>query len=151
MDTISRSQQKKRSLAKEQRGLCFYCQLRMHADDMTWEHLVSRSHGGTDKISNMRIAHGECNVMIGNLPVSLKMMLHDVGVRLGSDAFFLTTAELVKLAPGTLALAGIKRRAKRLSEREMKAIPPEIKRVFDRNMLFSVSQTSTGFASSMKH
>lgn len=149
MDSVSRSQQKKRAMAKEQRNLCFYCQIRMHHDDMTWEHLVSRSHGGSDKLSNLRICHSECNVLIGNLPVSLKLALHDVGVRLGSDAFFLTTAELVKLPPGTLALAGIKKRARRLSKRERKNIPPEITRVFNRvpQMVAAQALTSNGQAS----
>lgn len=79
--------------AKDQRGLCFYCHLRMH-DDMTWEHLVARHHGGDNRISNLRIAHAKCNSLVGVHHVHIKFALAEVGEKFGSDAFFMLASKL---------------------------------------------------------
>lgn len=78
----------RRRVAKEQRGLCFYCSLRLH-EDMTWEHLVARHHGGDNRMSNMVVSHGRCNALVGVHDARFKHALADVGHLYGSDAFFL--------------------------------------------------------------
>ena len=88
------SDQKRIRIAKEQRGRCFYCHLRMHPDDMTWEHLVARAHGGSDRISNLRVTHGACNAAVGILPLATKFGLHLIGRDLGSDAFFIIVSKM---------------------------------------------------------
>ena len=88
----------RRRQAKEQRGRCFYCHLQLR-DDMTWEHLVPRAHGGDNRMANMRVAHRKCNSeCVGSLPISWKLALHDVGRDYGSDAFFLSASVAQSLA-----------------------------------------------------
>lgn len=79
--------------AKDQRNRCWYCHLPLR-EDMTWEHLVAQAHGGSDKISNLRICHAKCNSLVGTLPYQLKLGLHEIGRDLGSDAFFLLAQRL---------------------------------------------------------
>jgi len=83
----------RRRQAKDQRGLCFYCHLRMH-EDMTWEHMVARHHGGDNRLSNLRVAHSVCNSLVGVHDVRMKHALSDVGALYGSDAFFLLADRL---------------------------------------------------------
>jgi len=97
--------------AQAQRNRCFYCSLRLRGDDQTWEHLVARAHGGSNRISNLRVAHGACNALVGTLPVSVKLALSEIGQRYGSDAFFLIAAALKPLANGR-AYPGLRRRPK---------------------------------------
>jgi hypothetical protein len=77
----------RKKMAKDQRGLCFYCRIRM-GDDQTWEHLVSRASGGSNKVSNLRVAHSKCNSLVGCLPIDDKLWLRDLSAAHGSDAFF---------------------------------------------------------------
>jgi hypothetical protein len=84
---------RKRRQAKDQQGKCWYCALQLR-DDMTWEHVVSRADKGSDKISNLKIAHSKCNALVGTLRVPIKFALHDIGWTLGSDAFFLLASQL---------------------------------------------------------
>ena len=77
----------RKRIAKEQRNLCFYCQIRMN-EDQTWEHLVSRAVGGSNKLSNLRVAHAKCNSLVGSLPIDDKLWLRDLSMAHGSDAFF---------------------------------------------------------------
>jgi len=84
---------RKRRQAKDQQGKCWYCALLLR-DDMTWEHVVSRADKGSDKISNLKIAHSKCNALVGTLRVPIKYALHDIGWTLGSDAFFLLASQM---------------------------------------------------------
>ena len=86
--------------AREQRGRCFYCSLPLR-DDMTWEHLVARAHGGTNKDSNLAIAHAVCNSMVGTLDVRTKFALAEIGHVLGSDAFFILVQRMKPMANAT--------------------------------------------------
>jgi hypothetical protein len=97
--------------ARAQWNRCFYCALRLHADDQTWEHLVARAHGGSNRISNLRVAHGACNSLVGTLPLAVKLALSEIGHRYGSDAFFLIAGALKPLANGR-AYPGLRRRPK---------------------------------------
>ena len=93
----------RRRQAKEQRGRCFYCHLQLR-EDMTWEHLVPRAHGGDNRMANMRVSHQKCNAeCVGALPISWKLALHDIGRDFGSDAFFLLSMRAQCMArAGTL-------------------------------------------------
>lgn len=59
---------------------CFYCGKTMPPEDRTIEHLVSATHGGPNHISNLFLAHGECNKMAGHLSAPEKIKLHCEGV-----------------------------------------------------------------------
>ena len=83
----------RRRMAKDQRGLCFYCLIRMN-DDQTWEHLVSRAAGGSNKVSNLRVTHAKCNSLVGCLPVDDKLWLRNLSLEHGSDAFFRAATSL---------------------------------------------------------
>ncbi len=43
--------------------LCYWCGAPM--DEPTIEHLIPRSMGGTHRMSNLRLAHRECNMLRG--------------------------------------------------------------------------------------
>ena len=51
---------------------CFYCGKEM-GDDITIEHLIALSAGGKNSLSNMVLAHKECNEKVGNIPISKKV------------------------------------------------------------------------------
>lgn len=40
---------------------CFVCGKHVTLDDATLEHVIERSKGGTDDMSNLDISHGKCN------------------------------------------------------------------------------------------
>lgn len=84
----------RRRLAKEQRGRCWYCSLRMEPGDMTWEHIVARRHGGDNRLGNLAISHAKCNSAVGTCPPGHKHAMHSVGWTYGSDAFFLLVVQL---------------------------------------------------------
>ena len=55
---------------------CFYCGEGFTSDDpRTIEHLLAKSRGGDDRISNLKAAHKSCNEAVGNLPVDIKRKL----------------------------------------------------------------------------
>lgn len=45
---------------------CFVCGKHVPKDKATAEHILPRSRGGTDGISNLSISHHACNVARGN-------------------------------------------------------------------------------------
>jgi 5-methylcytosine-specific restriction endonuclease McrA len=54
---------------------CFYCNEKMPHNDITIEHIVPRSEGGTNDLENTVLAHSYCNNRAGTLSVALKMQL----------------------------------------------------------------------------
>jgi len=51
----------------ELRGLyCFYCGEQMRNKDMTIEHLMAKSNGGTNDLHNLYLAHSWCNKEAGS-------------------------------------------------------------------------------------
>lgn len=42
-------------------GICGICREPVSADEMEVDHRFPRSHGGTDDLSNLQPAHGDCN------------------------------------------------------------------------------------------
>lgn len=51
---------------------CFYCGLPM-GDDITLEHLIALSSGGKNTLANMVLCHNDCNLKVGNKPISEKV------------------------------------------------------------------------------
>lgn len=51
---------------------CFYCGNPL-GDDITIEHLISLSSGGSNSISNMVLAHEGCNQAMNNRPIFQKV------------------------------------------------------------------------------
>lgn len=56
---------------------CFYCGHPVSLDQATTEHMVARSHGGPNHISNFVLAHKPCNQAAGNLSVAEKVRLRE--------------------------------------------------------------------------
>jgi 5-methylcytosine-specific restriction endonuclease McrA len=50
---------------------CCYCGKPL-GDDMTLEHRVAKSRGGSDDLENLKLAHARCNHEVGNLPPDMK-------------------------------------------------------------------------------
>jgi hypothetical protein len=63
---------------KRQKGLCWFCNEKM-GYDCTREHLHPKARGGTNAMSNIRAAHGDCNSAAGHLPVKKKYELRKIG------------------------------------------------------------------------
>lgn len=64
---------KKIQVFKRDGDLCFYCGKYMSEEDMTIEHLISLNDGGTNKLSNMVLAHNACNHAVGHRPLNEKV------------------------------------------------------------------------------
>ena len=58
---------------------CFFCRLPLN-DDITVEHLVSVAHGGPNHISNLFLAHAECNQKAGHLSAPEKIAIREKAV-----------------------------------------------------------------------
>ena len=52
---------------------CYLCQQPQHHCDYEIDHIIARSHGGTDDYSNLAIACKSCNCRKSNLIVSFKV------------------------------------------------------------------------------
>lgn len=59
-----------RILARDGEACC-YCNEPL-GEDMTLEHRIARSRGGTDDLDNLTLAHARCNREVGNLPPDMK-------------------------------------------------------------------------------
>lgn len=62
-------------LLKKRGNRCFYCGGVMSESTMTIEHLKPKAKGGTDKISNVYLAHESCNRAAGHKSVDEKLKL----------------------------------------------------------------------------
>jgi hypothetical protein len=70
---------KVRAIIKRDGENCFYCGRVTNENDRTIEHLVSRTHGGPNHLSNMFLAHRKCNAKAGCLSAVEKIRLRDRG------------------------------------------------------------------------
>lgn len=61
-----------RRLIERDGEACFFCGLPMDGD-VTVEHLVAIAHGGPNHISNLFLAHAECNRLAGHLSAPEKV------------------------------------------------------------------------------
>lgn len=68
---------KKKSLLIRDGNACFFCGERMDYEDMTIEHILSISHGGSNRVENLTLAHKSCNLMAGNMSVIEKINLRE--------------------------------------------------------------------------
>lgn len=57
-------------------GDCFFCRAAL-ADDVTVEHLVAVAHGGPNHVSNLFLAHEQCNRRAGHLSAPEKIAMRD--------------------------------------------------------------------------
>jgi 5-methylcytosine-specific restriction endonuclease McrA len=66
-------------IVNNQDGKCWFCGTKMGID-CTREHLHSQARGGTntDPPGNLKAAHADCNLAVGNLPVSDKLRLREI-------------------------------------------------------------------------
>jgi len=56
---------------------CCYCGTPL-GDDMTIEHWLAKSRGGTNEPGNLALAHNRCNALAGDLPVIHKVRVRNV-------------------------------------------------------------------------
>lgn len=56
---------------------CFFCRKAMAENTRTVEHLVPRTHGGPNHLSNFVLAHRECNLKVGHLSVMEKIRVRE--------------------------------------------------------------------------
>lgn len=66
-----------RQLRRRDGDLCFYCGDVVSEHDESVEHLVARTFGGPDHVSNLVLVHGACNVEAGTLSVREKVALRE--------------------------------------------------------------------------
>lgn len=68
---------KKAVLATRDGRKCFFDGQPYELDDLTIEHLLNVSHGGTDHMSNLALACDDCNTAVGNMAITQKMAYRD--------------------------------------------------------------------------
>lgn len=56
---------------------CFYCNRKLN-DDMTVEHLLSRSKGGREHLDNLVLSHFECNREASNRSIMEKIKMREI-------------------------------------------------------------------------
>lgn len=66
---------KKARLAARDGKRCFAHGEKMNFDDLTIEHILSFSHGGTDNENNLCLACEPCQRALGNLPITKKIRI----------------------------------------------------------------------------
>lgn len=64
---------KKAKIAARDGKKCFAHNAKMTFDELTIEHLLSFSHGGTDNMNNLALVCDPCNTELGNLPLTKKI------------------------------------------------------------------------------
>lgn len=68
---------RKKNLAIRDGKQCFFCGEKMRIDQLTVEHLLSFSHGGTDNPNNLCLACQPCNKEVGNGSVVSKILFRE--------------------------------------------------------------------------
>ncbi len=63
----------KAKLAARDGKKCFCCLAKLGFDELTIEHILSFSHGGTDNDNNLCLVCQPCNKLLGNKPVARKI------------------------------------------------------------------------------
>lgn len=64
---------KKAKLAARDGKRCFVHDEKMNFDDLTIEHLLNFSHGGSDNMNNLALVCQPCNTALGRLPITKKI------------------------------------------------------------------------------
>lgn len=68
---------KQRAVLARDGADCFFCWKATTDDNRTLEHLVARSHGGPNHLSNLFLAHRKCNSEAGHLSAVEKIRLRE--------------------------------------------------------------------------
>lgn len=71
---MTKSEKRRTRLIDRDGSDCWFCGLPM-GDDITIEHLVSRSKGGVDHLDNYALAHQKCNADAGDRPLVEKIAM----------------------------------------------------------------------------
>jgi len=66
-----------RAIVERDGANCFFCQKPVPRSDRTVEHLVPRAHGGPNHLSNLFLAHKDCNNAAGSLPATQKIEIRE--------------------------------------------------------------------------
>lgn len=64
-------------LLKRDGSKCFFCLGEMRRGDITIEHLLAQSHGGSNNEHNLALAHSVCNSKAGNLSIVEKVSIRE--------------------------------------------------------------------------
>lgn len=67
----------KEEVYKRDGGKCFYCGKELTLDESTHEHLLAKTHSGTNSNYNTTVACKSCNLEAGQLPVVSKVLLRE--------------------------------------------------------------------------
>lgn len=67
----------KRNLAIRDGKECWFCGVELEKDQLTVEHLLSFSHGGSDNLNNLVLACKPCNKEVGNGSVAQKVLFRE--------------------------------------------------------------------------
>ena len=65
-----------KTLRKRDGDLCFFCNKKVGQENESVEHLIAITHGGTNHISNLLLAHRTCNANAGHLSAMEKIKIH---------------------------------------------------------------------------
>lgn len=65
-----------RTIRKRDGDLCFFCARLVSVEDESVEHLVPKTCGGPNHISNLFLAHSECNRFAGHMSAPEKIQIH---------------------------------------------------------------------------
>ena len=69
--------QKQRQLLVRDGNECFYCGYEMQPENISVEHVLSRLHGGSNRMENLVLAHKKCNEEASHLTVIDKIRLRE--------------------------------------------------------------------------
>lgn len=86
---------RKAKLAARDGKKCFYHGEAMSLNDLTIEHLLNKSHGGTDHDSNLCLACEECNRTVGNWALTKKMLWRDAKINKAEGDAVKETAQTI--------------------------------------------------------
>ena len=104
--TVSRRRKqlrtKKARLAARDGKRCFAHGQKMNFDELTIEHLLNFSHGGSDNENNLALVCTPCNEKLGNLPITKKIELM---MKLRRE--YLATINQIELPNGTMMKVGV--------------------------------------------
>jgi len=67
----------KAELVNRDGRLCFFCEKHMTNEDMSIEHILEVSDGGSNHMSNMALAHKWCNEEVKSMTIVEKMVVRD--------------------------------------------------------------------------
>ncbi len=86
---------KKARLAARDGKKCFYHGEALPFEKLTIEHLLNKSHGGNDHDSNLCLACEECNSIVGNWPLTKKMLWRDAKLNKAEGQAVKDTAQTI--------------------------------------------------------